>query len=358
MEVRVFFDREKEKRELRAILSGEPNVVWFVYGPINSGKTALINKVIEELPEDYRVFYINFRGFEGGYRKFTRVMFKVGDDGLWRRLRERLDVISAGVEYVERVAQKINTGIVLPSEFIRRLQVGDTEEDKVDLFNYLEELMKGFRKKNLKPVLIFDELQVIKEEINATGKPLLTRLFNFLVRMTKETHLCHSLCATSDCLFMEDIWENARLEGRVKGFLVDDLSKDGAYQMYEGLGLKEKELLWEYVGGKPGDIIGVYEEVKRGLSEKEAVERVYMFEKNRVKWIVKRVKEGEDRRIEYDELIEGLKVFRDREVETGSSLKGRVLRYLVDENLLFYDPITDLLKPQSRLILRAIREIV
>ncbi|MFA4639422.1 ATP-binding protein [Pyrococcus kukulkanii] len=36
----MFFNREKEIDELLRIMRGEPNVVTFVYGPINSGKTA------------------------------------------------------------------------------------------------------------------------------------------------------------------------------------------------------------------------------------------------------------------------------------------------------------------------------
>jgi len=47
---------------MKAVLSGEPKLVYFVYRPINSGKTSLLMKVFEELHEDYRVFYINFRG--------------------------------------------------------------------------------------------------------------------------------------------------------------------------------------------------------------------------------------------------------------------------------------------------------
>ena len=60
-EIPEFVDREKEKREVKAVLSGRPNLVYFVYGPINSGKTALLMKVFEELPKEYKVFYINFR---------------------------------------------------------------------------------------------------------------------------------------------------------------------------------------------------------------------------------------------------------------------------------------------------------
>jgi AAA+ ATPase superfamily predicted ATPase len=34
--------------------------------------------------------------------------------------------------------------------------------------------------------------------------------------MTKEKHLCHSFCATSDCLFIEEVYRNAGLKGRAR----------------------------------------------------------------------------------------------------------------------------------------------
>ncbi|WP_456418890.1 ATP-binding protein, partial [Methanocaldococcus infernus] len=40
-----FFNREKEIREILSILEFEPNFIYFIYGPLNSGKTALINEV-------------------------------------------------------------------------------------------------------------------------------------------------------------------------------------------------------------------------------------------------------------------------------------------------------------------------
>jgi len=41
-----FFDREKEKKEILNILETEPQLINFIYGPINSGKTTLIQKLI------------------------------------------------------------------------------------------------------------------------------------------------------------------------------------------------------------------------------------------------------------------------------------------------------------------------
>ena len=37
-----FYNREKEEKELRTILEDEPNLLYFVYGPIDSGKTSLL----------------------------------------------------------------------------------------------------------------------------------------------------------------------------------------------------------------------------------------------------------------------------------------------------------------------------
>ena len=60
MEV-TFYDREQEMREVRAILRMKPRLITFICGPINPGKTEMINHLIEELPDNYVVFYINLR---------------------------------------------------------------------------------------------------------------------------------------------------------------------------------------------------------------------------------------------------------------------------------------------------------
>ena len=352
-----FYNREKDISRLKAVLSGEPNLVYFVYGPINSGKTALLNRVFEELDDSYRVFYINFRGVEGGYKKFTRTLFELGDERLWRTLRERASFVAAAVEYVERVAKKLNTSIELPSEVIRSLQVGDADPEKLDVFKYLEKVIRRLREGGKRPVLVFDELQVIKDELNATGMPLLARLFNFLVRMTKETHLCHCLCATSDCLFIEQIYASARLEGRADYILVDDLDKDEAYVLYEHFGFEDKELVWDYIGGKVGDMVRLYEKRKRESSEEEALGSMLREEADRLDDLLERVEEGEFE-VRVDEVKQALELFKE-EYEVPKRAIPRYIRgFLVSENILFYNPLTGTVKPQGRLIWHAIREVV
>ena len=41
-----FFNREKEITEILHIIEREPQRINFIYGPINGGKTALINEII------------------------------------------------------------------------------------------------------------------------------------------------------------------------------------------------------------------------------------------------------------------------------------------------------------------------
>ncbi len=357
MDIPEFVNREKEIREVKAILSGRPNFVYFVYGPINSGKTALLMKVCEELSEEYRIFYINFRGFEGGYQKFTRAFFELGDKGLWEKLKSKMPVISAAVEYVERVTKKINTAIELPGEVIRMLQVGGEDPEKIDLFHYLERLMSKLVKNRKKPVLVLDEMQVLKGELSNTGQPLLARLFNFMVRMTKETHLCHCLCATSDCLFIEDVYSNARLEGRAKYLIVDDLDKEEAYRIYEGFGFEDKELVWDYIGGKIGDMVSLFEEKKRGYEEKEALERMFKDTKNKLEWIkLTKLRKREDGK----GLWEFLAIFKEAERVLREEVENdfEKLLFWVEENVLFYNPVEGTVRPQSRLLWRAIREVI
>ncbi len=57
-----FHDREREVGEVMRMLNSKPNLITFVYGPINSGKTELFQHLIKTLPDRFVVFYINLRG--------------------------------------------------------------------------------------------------------------------------------------------------------------------------------------------------------------------------------------------------------------------------------------------------------
>ena len=73
-----FYDRDREQKELISILEHEPSLVYFVYGPINSGKTSLLTKVLGTLPEQIIPFYVNLRGRDvSSAGDFLNVLFNV-----------------------------------------------------------------------------------------------------------------------------------------------------------------------------------------------------------------------------------------------------------------------------------------
>ncbi len=354
IDIPEFVNREKEKKELKAVLSGRPNLVYFVYGPINSGKTALLMKVFEELPENYVVFYINFRGLETRrYEDFVRAMFTVKYQGVWEKIKEKGDLFLGGVKFLEEVAKKLNYTIPVPKEILKAIMGGRDEE--MDCFKYLEEVMRRLVEKKKRPVLVLDELQMLRE-VNKNG-PVLHDLFNFLVRMTKETHLCHCLCATSDCLFIDMVYSSARLEGRAKYLLVDDLNKEEAFEVYSAFGFENKELVWDYIGGKVGDMVILFEEKKRGYSEEDALERMLRDEVAKFEWMLDLVEEGEKEGPEVEKIKELLGKFRNKEEIAYRKVKGKVLKFLIRENILFYNPLEGTVRPQSRLLWKAIKEL-
>ena len=200
-----FYNREDDIRRMKAVLSGEPNLVYFVYGPINSGKTVLLIKVFEELPQEYCVFYINFRWrYVEGVKDLIQVLFRVKNE------KEKLPiflekVLKGGAKLLEKLG-----GIPIPQE-IFDLLFRQTQKAE-DVFAFLKDYFTLVLEKGYKPVFVLDEMQTIKEVLNTAGKPIIHELFNFLIGLTKETHLCHCLCATSDCLFIEEIYANAILK--------------------------------------------------------------------------------------------------------------------------------------------------
>ena len=346
-----FYNREKETEEMKAVLSGEPNLIYFVYGPINSGKTALLMKVFEELPENYSVFYINFRWrYVEDVNDLIKVLFRV------RREKENLSVflekvLKGGAKLFEKLG-----GIPIPEE-IFDLLFRRTEKVE-DVFAFLKDYFSMVVEKGYKPVFVLDEMQTIKEVINASGRPIIQELFNFLVGMTKETHLCHSLCATSDCLFIENVYSNARLEGRARYILVDDLGKEEAFKVYEGFGFEEREIVWDYIGGKLGDMIILYEWKKQRYREQAALREMLKNAVGKMKWLFRLIEEGEKGEISLEEVKKVLKLFKGNEVVNEEEIKGKVLKFLIEENILFYNPVEGTVRPQSRLIQKAIRELL
>ena len=338
-----FHNREREIKEIRNILDTRPTLITFIYGPINSGKTELIGHVIEELPSEYVVFYINLRGkFISSYKDFVRALFK-----LEREKKEYKEILKTLSE-VSLKSLKF-TGIPITESV---LDLFFREKTYEDVFEFLEDYFTEIAA-NKVPVLIVDELQKIGDVKIDTY--LIYELFNLFIRLTKELHLCHVFAVSSDSLFIERVYSEAMLEGRCRYLLVDDFDEGTTKEFLEEQGFNDKEraMAWHYCGGKPGYLVELANtKLSRGnIAEKAEV--MLEEEISRLIFLLARNKEKKS------DIVDMLAIFAPvEEVKYTDSMDLDLLSFLVKQNILFLDPVKRTIKPQSRLNLLAIREVM
>ena len=322
-----FHNREKEIEGLMRIIKSEPTLITFIYGPINSGKTALIKKVIEDLPKDYVAFYINLRErMIKDYRDFIQELFETFD------VKENLllDLLEETTKFM---------GIPISRNLLEKIFSRDKPGDA---FKYIVNLTRKLKDSGRTPIIVLDELQKIKD-IKINGY-LLYELFNLFISLTKENHSAHVFAITSDSLFIERVFRETKLYGRARYFLVDDFDYKTTEEFLRkhGFSSEEIELTWKYFGGKPVFLI---EAINNKDNIKEFCASQLSLRKRQIKEIIK----GRNFKI--------LKEFKGKEEVIVEEIDEEI-EYLVENNILFFDPVRGILKPQSRLDLLAIREIV
>ncbi len=302
-----FWDREREKKWLKHYLLTEPNAILFVYGPKSSGKTTLLMKVVEELPKEEFIYYwFDLRGKLLSSYKDVIDMFFV-DEESYRELEEITERAESGIMSFFRVSVEKKEKI---------------EQKKIDAFEYMERALKKHLREGRKPVIIFDELQKLKD-IYLNGRnqrPLIKELFNFFVRLTKVLHLSHVIVMTSDTFFIEQVYFDSTLENTSRYYLVDFFDDETAMDVLVSEGLSESEA-------------------------KEIVEKV-----GGVPWIIEEILESDEPLSEVRELINQVssKVF---EVLRGrKDLKDMLRRALKGENLYYieegYDKVKELVEKE------------
>ena len=343
-----FHDREKEIKEIRAILDRRPTLITFIYGPINSGKTELINHVTSELPDDYVVFYINLRTkFLASYDEFIESLFEMEMETAGA-LKKRKETLAELVSSVTRVA-----GIPINKEF---LDYVFKDNKPKNAFSYIIKLFEEVRATGKQPVLILDELQKIGD-VKVNGS-LIYELFNFFIDLTKEKHLAHVFVATSDSLFMESVYSEAMLEGRCRYLFVDDFDYEATATFLEKYGFTADEtaVAWEYCGGKP---ICLVELVNAKLDGKDVGGESKKLLKIRTSQMLSIFDEISLGKIKYSEkdIIAEFKNFEQEEMIQYDRITEEKI-FLAGRNVFFIDPTQRTIKPQSRLNLLALREVL
>ena len=342
-----FHNRIKEKKEITGLLETEPTLITFIYGPINSGKTELINNLIKNLPETQKVFYINLRGrFVSNYDEFIKVLFDVEHEARYGRIKEFLKPIV-------NVLPGSYHGIPIPKDLFLKLF---EQKDVEDAFVYIETVLRAFYESGDVPVLVIDELQVIGDL--KVDDLLIYKLFNFFIRLTKELHLAHVFTISSDSLFIEKIHSEAMLEGRCRYLMVDDFDykTTGVFLDKYGFTDKEKAIAWEYCGGKPICLVELANAKLNGKDVESESKKLLKIRTSRMLSIFDDISLGEVKYSEKD-IIKEFRNFEQEEILLYDRINKEKI-FLVGRNVLFIDPTQRTIKPQSRLNLLAIREVL
>jgi len=331
-----FVNREEEKNYLKRYFQSIPNALLFLFGPKSSGKSTLLVEVMKELNNNLAFFYYDLREYGiTNYLDFVDIFFQES--------KEKTVKVHAGMDL-----KVLNFGISKEEkEYLR---------DKRTLKNALElakERLMAVQRKGKTPVFIIDELQVLREVYLNDGRTIMDSLFNFFVTITKMKHIAHVVVCTSDSLFIDEIYNNSSLKETSQFYLVDELRKGYVEKWLseEGYTAKDIKKIYSTVGGKPWIL---QELVKREQATEEIL-------KQKVNEMVIYLYDLLDRNDNLrEDITKILRLFKTKDEVNRKKLKldMEILELLVRQEILFYNPVDGTIKPQSRLILHAIRDVV
>jgi len=340
-----FYYREKELNYLKTYVQLEPNSILFVYGPKSSGKTTVILRVIEELSkrDDLVFFYYDLRRYATPTKEeFLKIFFEKSDKKyLLNRFEINLRICKFGVE-----------------------EKFDFEKSSLnDVFDKIYEGIEAVIKDGKKPVLIIDELQKLKSiYFNGEGKgdkSLLNELFNLFVHLTKVKHLCHVICLTSDTLFIDEIYRNSTLKNTSEYYLIDWLRKGTVRNILKEEGFDENEVNYclKYVS-LPYEISQLINNKKLGISVEQTIKQWINVESDGLRFLIANMPDDLDE----SKIYEILSKFRDNiKVKDSEIIKRELIKefkFLVENEILFYDVINGIIKPTSIIEWHAIKEVL
>jgi AAA+ ATPase superfamily predicted ATPase len=339
----AFINRQKELKDLKAYINEEPESILFVHGPKSSGKTTLLYKFLEQLEKEQKldVKFLNLRKtfteFTGNYnyKDFLSVFFNVDDKG------EKKEKFTAG----------INVGFFkINSEIEEKIQQG-----KVDPFKVMEKEFLKLKEKGIKPIVIIDELQALDEIYMNNGRDhrLIIELFNFFVAMTKESHLAHIIIASSDGYFINTVYTDSKLKKSSKFYKVAYLPKEDVMEWLLNLEKhsriedytltkEDAEKIWETVGGSMWEI----QDILSDLFNTPLDDVIRLYKKKMRSLIVDYVVKPEQKGIE--KLLRRFVGRDELSKEEINSEEEKLLKEMVRQNILYFDPTEAMYYPQGK----------
>jgi uncharacterized protein len=356
----AFINRHKEFEFLKEWLKEEPHEVLFVYGPKSSGKTTLLYKFFQEISilKNYNIKFFNFREiFVEDYNHFIKVFFQQYE--------------SESEKEIKSTQQYDFKFFKVSSETKRKI-----EKFESDPFSVMKKEILELWKKEIRPVILIDELQALSGIFINGNRDLIKELFNLFVALTKESNLCHIIICSSDGFFIEKVYNFSKMLKTSRFFEIDYLEKDDILYWMNNLekesGIKDLILtehqidrIWHYFGGSIWEIDKFLSTLRMNtvnslisdeILEKEALKDVHTYY------------------IEFQEYVL-MSRFKEKLLEAAFKLFGKngsfifndisklgftqenekdlvdELAILVQNNLFSYSPVTGEYKPQGNSVM-------
>ncbi len=331
-----FINRQKEIKYLKNRFSEPPRELLWLFGPKSTGKTTLIEYLIEtKLPRDYWIKYINFRrSMVGSYDNFIEVFFEEKDEEAQKELNRKYKL---GIFELEaKTLQKI-------------------KDKKKHLFNELIEELKKIKEVK---IIIIDEIQVL-ENIYFEEKELLKEFLNFCVSLTKELHLAHVVILSSNTIFINQIYNEAKLKVTSRFVEINHMDKDVTFEYLELKGIKEKKLVWDYLGGSIAHIQRMIRDYKLYNSLKEYLENEVELAKGEIEFfMLKKCNSKEITIFEniIKEIIKNEFYLLDRHIENKNEIM-KVVEKFAEIEFLFYNPLNNKITANNRLYYKAFERL-
>ena len=324
----TFINRENEMAELSNYLEGRPNAILFLYGPKSSGKTTLMYRLFERMETEkrYNINFLNLREiFLTSYDDFIDAFFKSSNSEKGLKTGPRRQYSLFGLFKLDAFTEKM------------------LKKRREDPFLIMKREFQRLVKKGIHPVVIIDEFHKLDGlYLPDKQKRLMVELMNFFVAMTKESHLCHVIIASSDAFFIEQVYVDSKLRKTSKFMKLDYLEKEDVflwlrdikkYNQVQEYALDEKQIrtIWNTVGGSAWEIHSILEDLFQypldAVISKIKREKVAMI----ADWAFD------------DEARNGLLChFRKQPFRKLTELAGtgkNILGQAVKDNILYYDPM-------------------
>jgi AAA+ ATPase superfamily predicted ATPase len=349
-------NRKQEISFIKDYFTKLPERILWIYGPKSTGKTTLIEYIVEnELFDDFKLFksskynvkYINFRRkVIGNYDMFLNSLIKPINE-------------EVGAE----LSLQFNLGVFrLSPKLYAKSQ--NKEEDIFDI------LLEQFRQSKKRNVLIIDEIQVLQDIYINGGKILLNEFLNFCVSLTKETHLSHVVILSSNTIFINEIYENAKLKETSEFYKIDHLEYDevkkwlkGGYDNPHKFNDEEINLIWDYLGGT----ISRIQKLLTNFCELKMFDTLEEYLENEAKLALSDFNMCFRELVMKDkeELIEYFKKVSKEILKNGYSFYDgtdkkmfEMIDYFCQKEILFFEPSDTKVYPNSKIFVKGMEKLV